>query len=68
MSIVRVLTPRQLSVVRAYGRTGSVKLAAAELGIRPVTARHALSDARERTGVPTSVQLVAAVVAEDSKA
>jgi DNA-binding CsgD family transcriptional regulator len=62
--ILRVLTPREVEVVRVYARTGSAKLVAHELGVSPATVKSHLARARERAGVESSVQLVAIVARE----
>jgi DNA-binding CsgD family transcriptional regulator len=61
------LTPRQTEAIRAYAQTGSIKQAAAQMGLAPITVRHYLEDARARTGLPTSVQLVVAVIEADAR-
>jgi DNA-binding NarL/FixJ family response regulator len=52
------LTDRQLEILRAYGQTGSVKIAAKQLGLSPATIQTTLSNIRFRLGVGSSVQAV----------
>lgn len=54
------LTPAERAAVDAIGRHGTVKAAAFALGKSPRTVEQQLRTARERAGVETTVQLVAA--------
>jgi DNA-binding NarL/FixJ family response regulator len=50
-------TRRQLEVLRAYIRTGSVAAAAYELGISETTVRQHLSEVYRRTGCVNAAQV-----------
>jgi DNA-binding CsgD family transcriptional regulator len=62
------LTAREREVVTLYASTGSAKIVAAQLGIRPGTVKAHLSNARSRAGVDTTVQLVVLVVTGELRA
>lgn len=55
------LTPRQRQTLDVYGRLGSVKAAAHQLGIAPRTAKGHLDAARSRLSAETLVQAVLAL-------
>ena len=56
------VTARQLACVQAHLTTGSMKAAAHELGISPLTVRNHLETVRLRLGVDTTEQAVAILV------
>lgn len=51
------LTPRELEVIDAYRRLGTMPAVARELGISPFTVREHLANARSRRGVHRTWQL-----------
>lgn len=55
--MTRTITARELEVVAAWWHTGTVKDAAALLGIHPQTAKNQLASARMRCGVSTTLAL-----------
>lgn len=57
-AVGRAVTSRQLEAVRAHVETGSMKAAAAELGIAVPTLRGRLVATRRRLGVETTMQAV----------
>lgn len=52
-SLPRGPTPRQVDVLAAFVATGSVRDAAALIGVRPSTAKRHLADLRARSGLTT---------------
>jgi DNA-binding NarL/FixJ family response regulator len=61
-------TRRQVEVLRAYIATGSIKLAAHELGITESTARQHLSGLYRRVGCENAAQAAYRLGASDGRA